>query len=393
LDFKKYLLNEKTSRVICFIIAVAAVIYMAVHVYASRHTRYVDDFKIYYYTAQAFKTGLNPYPPESINQMAGFDLKTVYRYAPYTLFILRPLAELKYDDALLVFMCLKALMIIAVFYIWQLLFSKEKFGYVFTVFTIIGFNAAIYLDFKFGNISIFEQFFIWLGLYFFTKRKYMVFTVMIILASLFKFWPILLLFIFLTEGTKESFRRLVLSFAAFALLQAALYFTLPGLYISFINSSPIDESGGGHDPSSYKLLLDVFTGAGSGKGLPFYAVYGAWAIICSAIAAFAVSKAGKGKMWEKAFVIMLTYAIIVPRMKDYSFILLLPAAYYFTTKIAGKYWSLLLLVLFSENFVNKFTPYLIGGYYYFYVSVVIWIFGLVVLFHDAGRDSTPVLSG
>lgn len=122
---------EKNRRLLCLILAILVCMLMFARVYSLRQVKYLEDFKIYYYTAQAFKAGLNPYQPESINKMAGFDMKTIYRYAPYTLFIIRPLASLDYETSLALFMSMKALFLIGLLIVWHKLFEKMKFGNVY----------------------------------------------------------------------------------------------------------------------------------------------------------------------------------------------------------------------------------------------------------------------
>jgi len=378
LDLKKYLPNEKISRAIAFVVAAIAVIYMGFHVYAGHKTKYADDFKIYYYTGKAFNDRLNPYEQANISKEAGFDEKTIYRYAPYTLYVFGLLAKLKYDTALVVFIGLKVIMMIFVIYLWMKYFIREKYGLIFTIFLIAGFDAAIYLDLKFCNISIYEQFLIWLGIYFFLQKKHALFSACIIASAMFKFWPILFMFIYLAGDVRKNFKSLVISFAAFTAIQAALYFMMPGLYPSFINSSPITETGGANNSSSYLFIKDFFAGVNI-QGLVPVAVYGLWGVLFIAATVFIMAKYKNNDLLARIFIILVTYCVIVPRMKNYSYILLLPVAYYFTTQAIKSKWSWLILLLFSVNMTCRFVPRLVCDYYYLFTLVAVWVFGVVVL--------------
>ncbi len=391
MDIKKFLPDEKTTRIAVYVIAALAVLYMAAGIYSNRRTKSLDDFKIYYYTAKAFKDGLNPYSGASINREAGFDLKTIYRYAPYSIYIFRPLVEFDYDTACAIYLWLKIILLMGLFYIWQKFFIKEKSGMIFMIFFIAGFHSAVYIDLKVGNISIIEQFLIWTGLYFFTQKKHAAFSAFIIAASMVKFWPILILFAYLAEGGWKNLRRLAASFAVFAFIQAVLYLLMPALYPNFINNSPIGESGGAINPSSFMFIRDFFAGSGASGGITFIsaAVYIAWAVFCIAAAVFAVNRNKDNNILGRIYFILLTYALIVPRMKDYSFILLLPVAYYFTIQALKSKFSMLALVLFSVNMICFFSPQLLCGYYYLMAMLVIWVFGLIVLLGDGKAAMTP----
>lgn len=295
------------------------------------------------------------------------------------------MAKLKYDTALAVFIGLKVLIAIFLFYIWINYFLKEKYGLIFTIFFIAGFDAGIYIDLKFANISLYEQFFIWLGLYFFLNKKNFMFTACLILASMFKFWPILLLFAYLALDARKNLKYLAIFFVAFAVIQATLYFAMPGLYPSFINSSPITETGGGwNNTSSYLFFKDLFAGFNV-NGLIPVAVYGTWAAVFAGLTAFFMFKYKGGGAIARIFFILVAYCLIVPRMKNYSYIMLLPVAYYFTTQAIKSKWSWLVLILFCENLTCRFVPVVMCEYYYLFTLVAIWMMGVIVIRGETKR--------
>jgi len=87
LDLEKYLPNEKISRGIIFCHRGHCRRIYGIVCLFKHNIKYVDDFKIYYYTGKAFNDGLNPYDQANISKEAGFEQKTIYRYAPYTLYV------------------------------------------------------------------------------------------------------------------------------------------------------------------------------------------------------------------------------------------------------------------------------------------------------------------
>jgi len=287
------------------------------------------------------------------------------------------MADLSYEDALKIFLITKFLFLIGLFLIWFKLFKNLSSSYLFTIFILLGFNSCIYLDIKHGNISIYEQFFIWLGIYFFIQKKYLFFSLFIIITSLFKILPILLLLIYFSNGFKNNIKKIVYSFIAFLFLQLLLFLIARDYYFSFIEANPSNEIGGSHEPTSYKFFLNVIKSLG-GNNFIFMLISLLWFLMITLLTFFNLGKNTENQ-WAKLFIIIVVYALIVPRMKSYSFILLLPAAYYFITQISNKYWILFLFVIFSENLISKFVPHIFSEYYFFFITFVLWIFGLIVL--------------
>jgi len=125
------------------------------------------DFWTYYLAARAHTLGLDPYSLDVLNNLADrprsstlFDYPFVY--PPMAVYAFEPFIHLRFADASIVFLAVKAVMLVGLFVIWSVLFLR-RFDPVFLWFGLIAFNSPAYIDMHVGNVSIIEQFLLWSG--------------------------------------------------------------------------------------------------------------------------------------------------------------------------------------------------------------------------------------
>ncbi|MGO9569880.1 MAG: glycosyltransferase family 87 protein [Desulfomonilaceae bacterium] len=151
------------------------------------------DVEVYYYSAKAFSLGLNPYDPSNVCAVAGkWEPECLYLpYYPLSVFLLKPFALLSFEQAKLVFFLLKCTAFFYLLFLWQVKFMDGSPDPVFLVFCLLGFNAALFLDWRSGNVSLLEQALIWTGFLAFVRGKITLFCAFIGLAAIFKLTPLL----------------------------------------------------------------------------------------------------------------------------------------------------------------------------------------------------------
>jgi len=104
----------------------------------------------------------------------------------------------------------------------------------FVVFLFFAFHYALTADFLSGNVSLFEMAGLWAAFAFFLRKRYIWFSLLVILASLFKIFPLFFLSLLLFSKAR---RRLLLAAAAGAswlLIQGLSFLWNPQMFHSFL---------------------------------------------------------------------------------------------------------------------------------------------------------------
>lgn len=313
-------------------------IYLLFHVSTHRED-YQTDFKIYYYAAKAYTDGHNPYDPKVLFAMAQVPTHNKFVYPPFTLPFFRLFSIIKYEPAFFVFLSLKILLLAGLIYLWAKKLLQKDADFLFYVFCLLGYNSAIFLDVIASNVSIVEQFVLWLGFYFLLSRRPIPFCACVLAAALFKITPILFLFLvwIIDFEKKRKYAYFFGTATVFSFILLASYVIHPLPFKSFIsNSMEIDERGI-INPSTLAILKDAFDllAIKTGATVPHFVPSVVFLFVISGILflswrSYTGMKFLNGAYREKSaiFFACLVYALILPRFKDYSYILLLVPTYF-----------------------------------------------------------------
>ncbi|HOY65330.1 MAG TPA: glycosyltransferase 87 family protein [Candidatus Ozemobacteraceae bacterium] len=200
---------------------------------------------------------------------------------------------------------------------------------VSVAFALLAFHGALVLDLGSGNVAVFESLLLWLALEAWIDRRTGVFAAVTLMAAQIKLLP----GAFLALGGWEppERRRSVLAALAVAvLLLGAAYAGAPDRWSRFTAlASSIDERGA-QNPCMAALWRDL-TGTGigsvgSGAGVVPHA------LMSLAILVITWRKLGAQELERRdgrrraVFLAVLAYALVAPRFKGYSYLLLVPAA-------------------------------------------------------------------
>jgi hypothetical protein len=295
------------------------------------------DFLGIYDAAWAFDHGQDPYNVSAISPDDNEPVKH-FIYPPCTLYLFRPIAWLSFATAARIFLILKLLAIAGLLYVWQQIFGLKEYRGLFYVLVPLAFSAALVADLRAGNISIFEQLVIWTGFYFYTRGKAVTFGIIILLAAIFKLTPILLLGLLAAKWKKKELACGVILGAVFIGLLAANAIIWPEFFAAFIkNARSVVAEHGEVNPSTLALMSDTvhWLQARVHLALPsiipqaIYALLAAIALIISAAMFWWLRpmESRRGDLW-RICLLCFAYAVIVPRFKDYSYVLLIAPAFY-----------------------------------------------------------------
>jgi hypothetical protein len=246
---------------------------------------------------------------------------------------------------------------------------------------VFGFSGAIYLDLVAGNISIFEQLGLWTAFWALRQNKLGLFSGLVLVVACFKITPILFLLLPLVLEERLRWKQPLIALGAWAGLQVGSLFFQPRLYTNFLTLvSKLDERMP-HNPSVLALLRDASLWVSDrAVTLPDWFPLAAFLLFALGVLVFTWRRLKlKSDAWlYRLFLFCLAYAVIMPRFKNYSFILLLLPAFFFVVHAYQKRINLgLILLLLSASIPIPFglsgaASRLVWGYYPIIIAVMLW---------------------
>jgi len=290
------------------------------------------DLKTYWFAGRAAAQGLNPYDINVLADVAGGAVGMPFLYPPITVPLLIPLTALPIETASQVWLGIKLLMYVALVLLWHRYFLPDIHPVLLAFVAVFGFNAASVWDLRSGNVAMLEQLLLWLGFVAYTRERRLAFALCVVAAALFKIFPAAFLALLLIPSqNREPEWKLasgsVALLAALVLIPAlagpawarGFFYLMPGVrpwgLVNPSNLGIIDTLLGDHatpltrPPFHALALLLLFDAALI--GLSFPALHRLW-------------RRRDPREWVLASAIL--YALLVPRMMVYSYLLVLVPA-------------------------------------------------------------------
>ncbi len=365
------------------------------------------DFWIYYNSARAHALDLNPYDEKVLSELAQGTLRYSFAYPPLTLYVFRPFAMLDFNTAFYLYLSLKCLLLIGLIYWWKKEFLQKEDGALFYFFCLVCFNAAIYIDIGTGNVSIFEQLLMWMAFAFYLKRRWLLFSVFIVLASAFKMVPIVFLALLWFAEEKKKYLYFAGASLGFCVMMLLSYLVSPFLFQEFVRDTigRADWERGIVNPSTLACLREAFDLLAAKTGAIIPQLVPRMLFLAIATVVFLMTWRAIKLKRDSLIVIYLAclvYALIMPRFKDYSFIILILPAYFILKKMTVKAWVFILFLplLYPVNPANGLFPMpgfdimakLLREYYTLFMAYGIWMLYLYEAFILTPRASRPGMS-
>jgi hypothetical protein len=333
------------------------------------------DLKIYRAAAQALHQGLDPYDPAVLSRLDPGSRGLPFVYPPLTLYAFLPLTLLPAGAAYYLWLAAKLLALALLLWVWHRAFVPLRPMGLCLLFLLYAFCSALPIDLRVGNVSVFEQLGLWLAFSQLLRGRAWLFAALVVLAAQLKLLPAAFLVLLLVYWDRPRWGPFFASAAVFLGTLAANRFLHPEMFSRFwALASGLDERGA-VNPCSLALIREVTR---EWRGMPgwvpvaIYAAFSAGIVIASARAC----RAHRAKLRTPlgVFFACATYALVAPRFKDYSYILLFAPALHVlrTFPESGRVPLFAVLLFLPSGFV--FAPHLAALYPYLPVfsAALLW---------------------
>ena len=288
------------------------------------------DFRTYYHAARLHSEGRDFYDAGLLLKESGATVPMPYVYPYYTIHLFRPFLAVDLPTAKLIYFALKLAGILLLFHLWRDYLPR---GFIFPalLFCCIAFRSALRADMVYGNISVFEQILLWGGVYYFVRGRSRPFYALAAFTGLFKLNTVALLAIAPFRKDRNEFLWALGCALLFAAVLGGTYALHPEMYEKFFHNLTMLSDRGEHNPSSLAVAGDLaarirgWTGLGV-AGLEWM-IYGLFAAL---LCGWTYMKLKGKEIWtDRSAMIVVSfylYALLMPRFKDYSYILLVVPA-------------------------------------------------------------------
>ena len=291
---------------------------------------YQWDVIVYWWGGRAFAHGMSPY-----GAIPGQPEYLHFVYPPLVAALFAPMSVLNVSATKLLWFALKAAAFWLTVRIWRRITADHEPALPPIFFFTFAFGSAVLVDLTAGNIAILEQCLLWIAFAALLRRRHWTFALVVVLAAQFKLTPIFFLGLLLVIDGRPRWAPFVAGTALFLALVGANVVLLPAQSHQFLSSvSSLGERGWG-DPSTLGVMQDLVDQLrGLRLPIPLASAYALYLVAVAAVLAHTV------RWWRAAcargtadrvvcvLVTLAVYALVMPRMKDYSYVALLPVAWY-----------------------------------------------------------------
>jgi hypothetical protein len=320
------------------------------------------DFALYCSAVRAFNDNKDPYILGNLKTYSGSDnifiSNHIFIYPPLSLILLKPLCLL---NSKIVYYILWIILLLTTFSIIRKLGNREDLLLITLLTT--GFIAS-YWNFLTGNIGIIELFLFSIAYWSIVKERYHASSLTIALTAFFKIMPIAFssLFIFVKKSYIERFKIIVLSFTLLITFYLVSYMLLPELTHSYYLSMTGNLKGQPNPttllaldtgPTFYFLIRDVLKSFNLNE--PIYLLILSIVFISFVgLALFFYYKRENTFLRIFSFGV-ISILIILPRLKEYSFMLALIPLYFLIKDYNFKVKSFSIFVISVLPLISKLT--------------------------------------
>lgn len=323
------------------------------------------DLRVFHAAPAILEDGRNPYDRETSVEIPS-DLS--YLYPPIVLYALAPISELSYESAYQLWFGLKLLALIALVIVWRRAFEKVDASWLVLLLLTFGFNSALLRDFAAGNVALFEQLGLWFAFYCLLQRRpYLAGAVIAVIAQV-KLMPVVFLGLLLATPAGSRWKPFVASLALFLALLATNFMLLPQLSMQFLEvfvsgNQNLDERGV-LNPSMLSLVRDLAE-FGSERGVPLPPLFANSVYLGYVIAIGLFLVWVLRRYWNELsrvdarlliYLACLIYVLTMPRVKDYTYIILLMPALHILRSMRSGPLIPLIAVLMLMPAASTYVP-------------------------------------
>jgi hypothetical protein len=333
------------------------------------------DYFVFYQAALSWRHGLNPYDFSELVKAGHANL------SPYLSFTYMPLIAPLFVPFTFFSPAVSAgiwVLLKCVLFILMLRWCRDAYKYSWRSPTdlailFFGFNSTLFSDLMSGNTSLLQFPLVWLGVHWLLNEKYEKSAVAFAVTAFVKLQPILLLILLFLAPKKRRWLAIGLGIFVLVIFWLANKCLYPEYYQYFLREAMarVQAEGGVLAPSLLafcKELVEQMLGVSvmpellkhmlivGGKSL-----YGLIVFLIVSVVLYVANRYQKGKVELRQKVdlicfLLLTYILIVPRVKSYDLLLVLPIASRVLEYVWVKYRSALLLLLCLPVFFPMNAP-------------------------------------
>jgi hypothetical protein len=369
------------------IVAIIAIAWIWTIVSIARSDRQWD-FKTYYYASIAYFAGNSPYQIENLQSPSIKKIELPFVYPPLACYFFRPLTLLPYWLAYQFWLWIKVLVCIYLIWLWRRAFCPRESLALFTLVASLAYISALYRDLAAGNVSVIEQAILWTGFYWFLRGNRCRFAVAIAAASVFKITFVFFLLALLVSSVKKNIPAFILGVGLTATYLAANWIVSPDIFAEFLYTvAGIKELGRSFNHSTLALLGESWQLLSGDNGLENTSgtiIFGIYLIIASAVLFLTIKfliRVGRDKSDDlptlTLYALSFAYALIMPRMKNYTFVLLIVPSLYVMTSCVRRQLATLLTLFLILPLIRFSDPLKFPAPYFWFhswiVAAALWI--------------------
>lgn len=357
------------------------------------------DFQVYHLARQAHALGMDPYDLASLRAVTRAEVNLPFVYQPGILALLAPLTQVDESTAKRLWLLGKLLASAGLLLAWRRSWIGPREFPWFAAFALFAFNATWMTDWSTGNAALFEQAALWGAFACLAAGRPLAFGVVVGAVAGLKLAPLLFLALPFALGRREGLRGLLGGGLAFGAALGIPALLQPDLFARWIEAvRGLEENRGLFNPSAWALAQDAADLAGLGRG----AAAGLYALVVAGAVAGFVAAARRVAGWKpedrrRAVVLLgiLAFAVASPRMKDYGWIFVLPAAFAALARAPGPAWAWALasaVVSTSHLYLPElrpFTAHLFWNYHPWIVAAIAYGLALASILREPAPKDPP----
>lgn len=348
------------------------------------------DFKLYLSCAKTMVLGYNPYDEAQIVKACGYQWGMPCLYPPLMLQAYRPFLWLspgfeQYGSQFL-WSFLKLLSAAGLVALWRRRFVAIRHELLPLAFFLLAYGSPFVVDVRAGNIAVFEQLLLWTGFAFMLSGRDLLFIACTLLAALAKQTPAAFLILLLLRP-RPRWGLFLGACAAYLGTLGLNYALSPGLTTAYFEKLTATMSlwrgeSGMINCSTDAVLRSILALVMPGRSPELLGSMFVAGVL--AVSGWAYSRrlaqGGEERPLEVVLFSCVAYALVVPRLKDYSYLLLLAPTFYILEKTDS---SRLRWAIFICAFINSLKSLglrlglgeaaVLLSYFKWYALFLVWV--------------------
>lgn len=356
------------------IMLLAIVLYSAYMIFdlGANQTNNFWDFEVYYY---AVDSDLNIYSDGFAPEISGEHGALSYKYPPLTKYLFAPFTMMDIGTAKLVWFTIIIIISGLLVYVFSRMIRQNMPPYLWLVL-LFGFNACLYTSLQTGNINVLVCLLVYLGFANYLSGNYKWFIVCILMGGIFKFAPLVFLVLLWFEGERKLLYTALLCVMGYVGLNA-----LTPEFPEFVDGLLAGTGERGIiNPSLYTFYGDIqlYLSIKLDIALNWLdeILYFISIVVIAGLSWKSLRRAETKS--EKLVIVLLTGLLILPRIKNYEYLLIIPIAIMMVTHwrhYVSAAWIVVIFVLSALRMTAPGTEFvfsLLWDYYPLILLVFMW---------------------